>query len=157
MTIHTGFLPSTTEAEQARFENFVPICPLPPGRFGGITDHWIANQSELEFIREPSACPEIGRAIGWSSDRSALIFRDTDLFTIRMDSVQAIYVERTQPAKGPGGSLLQVEVRTDYPDKPVKMVTVCEAAGADDLNRIGKLVADAIGKPLRLSPYYADC
>lgn len=157
ITIHTGFLPSATEAEQAQFETFMPICSLPPSRGIGIIDSWYVNQSELEFIREPAAFSEIGRSIGTSSDRSALIFRAADLFIFKMASVQAIYVERIQPAKGPGGSVLQIEVLTDYPGISVKKVTVCESTGADDLNKTGEVVANAIGKPLKLSPYYSDC
>lgn len=157
ITIHTGFLPSSTESEQAQFETFVPICSLPLSRGVGIIDNWYVDQSELEFVREPTASLEIGRTIGTSSDRSALIFRAADLFIFKMASVQAIYVERTQPAKGPGGSLLQIEVLADYPGISVKKITVCESTGADDLNEIGEVVANVIGKPLKLSPYYPDC
>lgn len=157
ITIHTGFLPSATEAEHAQLETFVPICSLPPSRGVGIIDNWYVNQSELEFVREPTAFSEIGRTIGTSSDRSALIFRAEDLFIFKMTSVQAIYVERTQPAKGPGGSALKIEVLGDYPGISVKKITVCESPGADDLNEIGEVVANVIGKPLKLSPYYSDC
>ena len=157
ITIHTGFLPSASEAEQVQFETFVPICSLPPSRGVGTIDSWYVNQNELEFVRKPTAFPEIGRKIGTSSDWSALIFRATDLFIFKMASVQAVYVERTQPAKGPGGSLLQIEILTDYPGISVKRITVCESTGADDLNEIGEVVANATGKPLKLSPYYSDC
>lgn len=157
ITIHTGFLPSATEAEHAQFESFAPICSLPSSRGVGTIDSWYVNQSELEFVRESTAFSDIGPTIGTSSDQSALIFRAADLFIFKMTLVQAIYVERTRPAKGPGGSLLQVEVLTDYPGISVKKITVCESTGADDLNEIGEVVAKAIGKPLKLSPYYSDC
>lgn len=157
ITIHTGLLPGTTPAERAQLESFVPIRPLPPARKFGSFDNWHANQGALEFIRDSSPFPQTTGMIGMSSDRSALIFGADDLFILSMASVRGIHVERTRPAKGPGGSLLQVEVLTDYPAMPDKKIIVCEAPGADDLNELGKTIADAIGKPLKLSPYFSDC
>jgi len=157
VTINTGFLPSATAGERAQLQSFLPICALPPSDGGRAVDGLAASQNLLEFIRDAAPFPEMGRTIGLSADRSTLIFHTSHLFMMNMASVQAISVERIRPAKGPGGSLLQVEVLTDYPGVPVKTVTLGEAAGADDLNELGAFIADAIGKPLKLSRYYSDC
>ncbi|MDE1918588.1 MAG: hypothetical protein KGJ57_21265 [Sphingomonadales bacterium] len=157
ITIQTGFVPSASEIERSNIETFVPICSLPKKREARSHDNFYVNQGVMEFIREAENFSLPDRSIGMSADQSLMIFRDKDLYLFKMSMVRAIHVVRTKPAKGPGGSVLQVEVLTDYDGIPVKSVTVCEAAGVDDLNEIGELVASSTGKPLHLSPYYSDC
>lgn len=157
ITIHTGLRPEPGEAEREQLRSFVPICALPPRRDRGESYDWYINQSEMEFMRDAAGIAGNVGQIGLSADGGALIFHADDLFMLDMAKVQSVRVLRVQPAKGPGGSTLQIDVLTDYDGVARKEVTVCEAPGADDLSEIAAIVASAIERPLNLEPYSADC
>ena len=74
-----------------------------------------------------------------------------------MAAVIQLQVERVLPAKGPGGSSLQVQCRCDYAGQQTKTLTICSANGADDLDELAATVSRAIAKPLVLLPHVYDC
>jgi hypothetical protein len=109
-------------------------------------------------VREPIAGIEHLRGrVGTSADRGALIFWQSQLYIVPMADVIGLTVDRMTPAKGSGGSWLNVECRTKCDGLASKSLLITKAAGADDLNAFGAELAAATGKPLVLSEYYADC
>jgi len=159
IAIRTGFRPSPTPIERSWLDSFVPISQIQVPRtvtVGGIASS-SAQQSELEFIREPGV--ELERVfgqIGRSADGAALIFCHAQLYLIPVTDVVGFRAERMQRAKGPGGSYLQVECRTHYAGPATKKLTIFSADDPDDLNELTQEIAAAIGKPFALSEYFAD-
>lgn len=158
ISIKSGFLLPPTAEELNGLDKFVPISAIPiTSGIDGI-GAWGPNENDLEFVRDPQGVDGVHGAIGVSADGKSLIFQNAQLFVIALESVVKVRVERVQPAKGPGGSSMQVECRTNYlGGPPTKTVTICSSRGPDDLNTLGATVSTAIGKPLDLSKYYSDC
>ncbi|MCI3132235.1 hypothetical protein [Phenylobacterium aquaticum] len=158
ISIKSGFLPPLTPEELNGLAAFVPISTIPiaPGIDGA--GAWGPSDYELEFLRDAQGVESIYGAIGVSADGKSLIFQNAQLFVVALETVVRVRVERIQPAKGPGGSYMRVECKTNYPGgPPTKMLTVCSSRGPDDLNTLGATVSAAIGRPLDLSKYYSDC
>jgi hypothetical protein len=157
ISIKTGFLLPPSAEELHGLNTFVAVgaIPIPPcidsvGASG-------PGENVLEFVRDPQGVDGIEGAIGISADGKSLIFQNVQLFVISSKSIVKIRVERIQPARGPGGSHMQVECRTDYDGPRSKMVTVCSAQGPDDLNALGAAISAAINRPLDLGAYESDC
>lgn len=156
--IKTGFRPRATAQEKALLDSFIPVAqvfkaqPTPrPTRDLPVPQH------ELEFIRLPeeNCGPQCGW-LGYSADRSALIFFGHELYLIPMEDVLQFQVARILPAKGGGGSWLEVTCRCNYTSQKTKTVTLCSGDRADELNDLAATVANAMGKPLVLMPYEYD-
>ncbi|MCA3080218.1 MAG: hypothetical protein ING71_15680 [Rhodocyclaceae bacterium] len=159
LNIQTGFCPAPTPPERAWLDSFVPVCSIQvPGNthsFEPVTTP--PHQSELEFVREPGVALErVFGKLGVSADRAALIFSQAQTYIVPVVDLVGFRTERLQPAKGPGGSYLQVECRTHYAGQAPKILTICSADGPDDLNEITQKIAAATGRPFSLSKYYAD-
>jgi hypothetical protein len=157
ITINTGFLPEISPQEFARMQSFVPIGSLSSFTLLRNLDAVGPPENELEFIRDPNESRAIEGMIGVSADREALLFQLSYLYILPLERVKQFRVERTLPAKGPGGSELKIECATDYEGLAAKMVTVCQGPGADDLNDLGRTLAEATNKPVELSRYFSDC
>jgi hypothetical protein len=159
LRIQTGFRPPPTPIERAWLDSFVPISGLQVPR--NIDPSGLAttpaHQSELEFVREPGVELEnVFGKLGLSADRAALIFSLAQTYIVPVADLVGFRAERIQPAKGPGGSYLQVECRTHYDGPPTKELTICSSDGPDDLNELTQKIAAATGKPFSLTEYYAD-
>jgi hypothetical protein len=157
--IRTGFRPQPTPTERAWLDSFVPISGIQiprnidPTRLATTPAH----QSELEFVRDPGVeLEKVFGKLGLSADRAALIFSLAQTYIVPVVDLVGFRAERLQPAKGPGGSCLQVECRTDYAGPATKELTICFADGPDDLNELTQKVAAATGKPFSLSEYCFD-
>lgn len=157
--IDTGFRQPATVQERAWIESFVPIAslsdrsiPFEDFRFAGTPQH------ELEFIRrtEPNF-RNTHRGIGCSADRSVLIFHTAELYIVPIKDIRQFRLSRVLPAKGGGGSWLQVDCSCDYDRQMTKSLTICAARGADDLTDFGAMIAAGVGKRLEVLPYEYDC
>jgi hypothetical protein len=157
ITISTGLIPEMSRQELAWMRSFEPICPISSFAGSDIQDAAGPPQNELEFVRDPDGPRATEGMVGVSADREALLFQLSHLYILPLERVKQIHVVRTRPAKGPGGSELEIECATDCEGLASKMVTVCRGRGADDLNDIGRTLAKATGRPVELSPYYWDC
>jgi len=73
-----------------------------------------------------------------------------------MAAIVGFHVERLLPAKFSAVARLQVDCNTDYPEMPVKRLTICEADGADALNELAARIAAATGKAYELGDYGYD-
>lgn len=159
LSIQTGFRPAPTPTEQAWLDSFDPISDIQvPGNIhiSGLTTT-PAHQSELEFVREPGIeLEKVFGKLGLSADRAALIFSQAQIYIVPVVDLVGFRAERVQPAKGPGGSHLQVECRTHYAGPVTKELTICSADGPDDLNDLTQKIASATGKPFSLSEYCFD-
>jgi hypothetical protein len=159
VVIETGFRPAATAAEMAWLDSFVPIGRI---RYNSRTrgekfDALCVPESQLEFVREPVADLErfLG-LVGCSADGAALIFCRTRLYVVPTARVIGFRVERTLPAKGGGGSGLEVECRTDYEEISTKWLTIAGADGAEDLNELAAAISAVTGKPFELGDYTYD-
>lgn len=157
--VKTGYRPSCSTKDKAAIESFVPVARI-PGDLSAMRRVQCrpAPQSELEFIRlldedVSTKCGWIGR----SDDHSALVSFGPELYVVPMEDVIQFEVARVRPAKGPGGSWLQVRCRSKTSQNAVKNLTICEAKGSDDLSELAATIASAIGKPFALLPYASDC
>jgi hypothetical protein len=157
--IKTGFRKAAAPEELVWLESFVPIAPIAVGR--NITETAAyqspAEQSELEFVREPIAgLADIFGFVGRSADRAALISHHAQLYLVPMADVIGFRVERILPAKGRGGSKLYVECRTNYQSLATKRLTISAAEGVDDSNDLASALSAATGKPFQLGDYDYD-
>src|SRR5450631_2216069 len=114
ISIKTGYRKPATEQELVWLRSFIPVDRIHVGDFRVSSSAALpAGQYGLEFIREPHADLEsIFGFVGRSADRGALIFHCAQLFLVPMEDVIRYRVTRILPAKGAGGSRLEVECRT---------------------------------------------
>jgi len=116
-----------------------------------------AEQSELEFVRDPiAALARLFGVVGHSADRKTLIFWHRQLYLVPIADIIGFQVDRRLPAKGTGGAKLYVECRTTYEDLRTKRLLIAAAPGADDLNELAKTLSAATEKPFTLGQYWAD-
>jgi hypothetical protein len=159
VAIRTGYRPSPTPIEQSWLDSFAPISRIRTPCAVSLSDiaNTSAEQSELEFVREPGVALErIFCQVGRSADGAALIFCHAQLYLVPVADVVGFRAERRRPAKGSGGSSLKVEWRTHHAGLATKRLTISSAEGPDDLNELTRTVATAIGKPFELGEYLDD-
>ncbi|SKC93571.1 hypothetical protein SAMN05446935_9749 [Burkholderia sp. YR290] len=157
--LKTGYRRTCSAKDKVAIERFVPVAPI-PGDLSAMRRAQCrpAPQSELEFIRLLDG--DVDTKYGWigrSDDYSALVSFGSELYVVQMDDVIRFEVVRVHPAKGPGGSWLQVQCRSTTSQNGPKNLTICEAEGPDDLSALAATIASAIGKPFALLPYASDC
>jgi hypothetical protein len=159
VTIKTGFRVPLSPDEVASLASFERVASIPVGsRTPAHAQNFQARESELEFVREPSSDFEgLFGALGCSRDRTRLIFFHEQLYVIPMSQVIRFHVERTLPAKGSGGSRLQLACHTDYEAHPEKRIEICAGTGPEDLNELAAEISARIGKPFELGPHDYDC
>lgn len=156
--VKTGFRPQCSVEDRALIESFVPVARTSAAR--PATRHALrqpAPQHELEFIRLPDE--DFGDMYGWigrSDDQSTLIFFGPELYLVPMTDAIQFEVARVRPAKGPGGSSLNMRCLFNYAHEKTKTLTICSAAGVEDLNELAATVAHATKKPFTLLPYEDD-
>ncbi len=158
VTVKTGFRLEPSPEEQAMLASFERIAPID---VGGHTSASVrssaANESELEFVREPR--PELDPLFGFvgsSRNGRELVFFGEQLYVVPIARVLRFRVERILPAKGPGGSHLSVECRTDFDAQPTKRLSICSGAAPDDLNELARHLAEHLERPFELAPYDHD-
>lgn len=157
IAIETGFRPALSAPERVWLDGFEPLHDLDPGRARSAADlAQAAPESELAFVREPPEDVErlLGR-IGRSADGEALIACTRQLYIVPRTGIRGFTVDRITPAKGPGGSYLSVDCR--LPDGGGTSIGLASGHGPDDMTGLGEALAEVFGRPLTLSPYYADC
>jgi hypothetical protein len=156
--IDTGFRQPASVQERTWVESFVPIARLPERSISSEDSHFGTPQHELEFIRraEPSFRNTQG-SIGCSADRSVLIFHAAELYIVPIADIRQFRLARVLPAKGGGGSWLQVDCSCEYDSQMSKSQTICAGLGADDLTNLGTMIAAGTGKRLEVLPYEYDC
>jgi hypothetical protein len=159
VAINTGFRKAATAEELVWLNSFVPVDrirvddPMAADSIRGLP----AEQSELEFVREPVAdLKRICGFVGCSADRAALIFCHAQLYLVPMDAVIGFRVERVLPARGGGGSRLEVECRTNYEGLRTKRLKISSAHGVEDLNDLASAISAATDKPFELGKYVYD-
>jgi hypothetical protein len=159
VAINTGFRKAATAEELAWLNTFVPVDRI------RIDDRMTvdsvralpAEQSELEFVREPVAdLKRLFGFVGCSADRAALIFCHAQFYLVPMAAVIGFRVERVLPARGRGGSRLYVECRTDYESLTTKRLKISAADGVEDLNDLASAISAATNKPFELGNYVYD-
>jgi hypothetical protein len=159
VAINTGFRKAATAEELVWLNSFAAVDRI------RIDDRVAADslralpaeQSELEFVREPVAdLRRIFGFVGCSADREALIFCHAQLYLVPMAAVIGFRVERVLPARGGGGSRLEVECRTDYESLRTKRLKISAADGVEDLNDLASAISAATNKPFELGKYVYD-
>ena len=158
LSIETGFRPAATEVECGWLATFEAVAPIETGRMSdGAVRQTPAAERELEYVRKPpaEAAPLFG-SVGFSADRTALIFYGAQLYLIALEDVVSFRVERMLPAKGPGGSRLAVECRTRCPGLETKRLTVTESQGIEDLNSLAAELSQKAARPFELGEYGYD-
>lgn len=159
ITIETGFRSALSERETAWLKSFVPLAQIDPGTTVplDIIATTPAMEGSLEYVREPAGdlAHVLGR-VGHSADRQALIFCHRQLHVIAAEDIIDFQVERTLPAKGGGGSRLLARCRTPAIGIEHKDVSIAEHAKPDGITDMGRLVAEAMGKPLVVGEYFYD-
>ncbi len=149
--IETGFRLHATDTEQAWIANFVPTSPI---QFTSNP----ANEFDLEYVRDCVAGYDaVAGFVGISVDGGALIFAQSQLYVVVMSDVIAFEVHRMTPAKGGGGSWLNVKCRTQCEGLSHKSLFISQAPGADDINALAEKLAALTGKPFILGDYAPDC
>jgi len=157
--IDTGFRQPASVQERGWVESYVSIARLPELPISSGDSHFAGTpQHELEFIRRAeSNFRNTQGSIGCSADRSVLIFQAPELYIVPIADVRQFRLTRVLPAKGGGGSWLQVDCSCDYDRQMTKSLTICAGRGADDLTDLGTMIAAEVGKRLELLPYEYDC
>ncbi|MBO9685100.1 MAG: hypothetical protein J7598_00680 [Mitsuaria chitosanitabida] len=100
---------------------------------------------------------DLPEGVSISADKQLLFYQGRHLYVFPVGAVRSINVERMKPAKGAGGSWIEILIDGIEPGMPAKAVVAAEAAGADDLSQIASEIALALGAPLNLKPYSYDC
>ena len=159
LAIETGFRKTATAVELTWLNGFVPVGRVQVG--GQITASAAygspAPENELEFVREPIAeLAHIFSSVGHSPDHEALIFWHTQLYLVPMADIVGFTVDRIRPARGPGGSQLYVECRTNYQGVATKRLMISSAPGVEDSNELASVLSTVTGKPFRLGNYAYD-
>ena len=155
----TGFRPTPSAQEEAWLSSFTAIAPIrgdlriQPEDVAGLAP----MEAQVEFVREAEGyVTRTFGLIGASSDRRALIFCRAQLYVIPVDVIATFRVERLLPAKGGGGSWLEVICTTGDPDWPRKRIKIHDADAPDALNGFGAELAAYFRKPLELGEPQLD-
>lgn len=157
LEIKTGFRLSATDEERASLASFQRIARIREKDTLSSMRNSPAREGELEFVREPFE--ELEKQLGFigcSSDRAWLAYLAEELYVVPLAAVLGFHVDRVLPAKGPGGSSLLVECRTDYAGCDTKRLTICSAPGPEDLNELARTVSTETQKPFALAPHQYD-
>lgn len=96
------------------------------------------------------------RASDDAPTRMALIFHGAQLYLIPVEDIVGFHVARMLPAKGAGGSRLEVECRTRCVGLETKRLTITESQGTEDLNALAAGLASETARPFRLGDYAYD-
>lgn len=159
ITVETGFRPRLTPREQGWLDGFVPVSAIEGNRLATLPRLRTSPppEGEVEFVREPPARLEhIFGQVGCSAGGEALIFCLDQLYVVPVTAVLGFRVDRVLPAKGGGGSSLEVECETGYAAVPVKQITIARAGGPEDLNDVGATMAAAMKRPCVIGEYGYD-
>lgn len=158
LTIDTGFRPAVTAAEHAWIASFRPIARIDTGRTSASTARQSpANERELEYVRDPpQEAARLFGSVGLPADRMALIFHGAQLCLIPVEDVVGFHVARMLPAKGAGGSRLEVECRTRCAGLETKRLTITESQGTEDLNALAAELSREAARPFELGEYGYD-
>ena len=151
LDIDTGFRLRATDAELAWIKSFVPASPI-----HGPSN--LRSEFDLEYVRDAVAGYDaVAGRIGVSADGGALIFAQSQLYIVPMTDVFGFNVHRMTPAKGSGGSWLNVKCRTQCEALTHKSLFISQAPGADDLNDLATALGKLTNKPVTLGDYQPDC
>lgn len=157
LEIVTGYRQPIGKVESTWLETFEPIVPLRTAATAASALTRAAAPTEVEFVRTPDKrCSHIFGWAGCDARREALIVFNVQLYVIPMPDVVGFQVARVRPAKGPGGAYLSIQCRTGYECCPIKRITIATSGGADDLNDLGSMLSNAVGRPLTLGQYEYD-
>ena len=159
VSVRTGYMPPLTLEEMRAAKTAKLHVALDgvlpsafPTAFSGPPVH------TLEFARRPEpSMNELAAGVSISADKELFFYQGRHLYVFPVGAVRSIDVVRMKPAKGGGGSWIEISVDGIRPESPAKSVVAAEAAGPDDLSQIASEVAVALGKPLNLKPYAYDC
>jgi len=157
--LKTGFRLAATREETAKLSSFVRVGPIGMDDQVAVASAYAspASQYEVEFVREPLVdAAGIFGFVGQSADHTAVIFRHAQLYLVPMADVIGFHVERLKPAKGPGGSRLNVECRTGYREYPTKQLLISAQRDVEGSNELAAVLAGATGKPYEIGRYFAD-
>lgn len=167
ISIHTGYRPSLSPAEQSWLESFVPVAPIQMSdsdSLASIADT-PANEDLVAFVRDPGDA-DLSRVFGYvghSADGAALLFCSAScsssrsmFYVVPVASVICFRVERLFPARGCGGSTLRLEC-TATGSKGTIYITICWEYGPDSLNTLAERIAKSVGCSFMLEPYANDC
>lgn len=158
ITVNTGYRPPLSFAEIFLLRSFIKIASLQSRISEMPCWYWPAPEYILEFTRMPKReCERVRGLIGWSADCSTLIWFNRELFLVPLVAIIQFEAERVLPAKGHGGAWLSVRCRCIGEGKETKLIPVCSAPGAEDLNGFSELVASVVEKPYLLRSPTHDC
>lgn len=153
INIETGLLPALTEREQAWLESceVIAASPAPAGWSGQAVP-----EPHLPFVREaPEGFALPDGTIARAGGGEALILHRQGLYLIPAADIMRFEVTRMTRAKGPGGSYLTIVCAVAGAGDVE--INAADAPGPDDLNGLGETLGKTFSKPVKLSPYWADC
>ncbi len=157
--VTTGFRRSASPQEDTWIRSARPIGPVRGDRRMRREDvvSLAPYEAEVAFVREPELylATTYGR-VAASADRRALILCHTQLYVVPVKAITAFRVERLSPAKGGGGSWLDVLCETGEPAWPRAALKITSADEPDALNDFGARLAAHFDKPFELGELTPD-
>lgn len=135
-----------------------PIDAVPgayPHDMTGIARHMTGGALEFIRIAPPDLAIPAGH-FGVSDDGAVLIVNHHLLQIVPVTQVAEIAVVRLLPAKGGGGSWLELRCRAHDGERSGKTVLLAQGQKPDDLTALAEQLAYKIGKPLNIHPCHYD-
>jgi len=153
--IGSGWRRPLSKTERRWVDGFVEIGALSGG---AATEEELRDSPSvglgLEYLREPPAgCGRLLRKIGHSAGREALILGTERLYVVPATDIVGFHATRMLPARGPGGSWLDVQCRSPGSTGNVISITFTRGPHPDDMNALCTLCGRLFGTPAVLAPY----
>lgn len=149
--VMTGWRPPLSPTERGWLETFASLGPTDPEP--GVTPQALRDRPVAESLVEHARpipdefAPLIGQ-LGRSADGEALIACRDQLFVVPADEVAGFRLVRLRPARGSGGSWLEVLLHTHVPDAPTKPMLLASLSSPEGLEPIAETLARAFDRPL---------
>ena len=158
VTIHTGWRLPISDQEQAWLDDTVPLGPIRSWYYPPESQrHVYLSQDLLAYMRfPPPSAQALEGQFGRSADKRAFLVNDGTLYIVPVDRIIAFDVNRMLPAKGSGGSALQLRCLTTNPASPEGRLLLASRNGPDELSDLAAELAQSVGKPVILLPYTYD-
>lgn len=111
----------------------------------------------VEFARDPvPRCVELHGTVSLSEDGAALIVCDRELLVVPLDRVLAVAVRKLSPAKGPGGSWLELVCQDAASDGGETAILLASGRLPDELDATAHRLGERIARRVRIEPAQPD-
>ena len=111
----------------------------------------------VEFARDPvPRCAELQGTVSLSQDGAALIVCDRELLVIPLEQVLAVAVRKLSPAKGPGGSWLELVCQDPASAGGETAIRLASGRRPDELDAAAHRLGERIARRVRIEPAQPD-